>query len=200
MHDAILHFRANSDRVREIGGLYDALSDLTTSIVDASDLLRSQIVMTVSALDHYIHEITRLGMLEIFDGRRIPTDAFLKFQISMETLQATVSAGVSSSLLENEIREKHGYLSFQHPDRIADAIRLFYPSPLWPDVASSLSVSVNDVKTRLKLIVERRNKIAHEADMDPTYPGARWPITVHDVQTTIDFIEKVCNSIHSIIT
>lgn len=200
MHDALQHFRANSDRVREIGGLYDALSDLTTSIVDASDLLRSQIVMTVSALDYYIHEITRIGMLEIFDGKRIPTDAFLKFQISMETLQATVSAGVSSSLLENEIREKHGYLSFQHPDRIADAIRLFYPSPLWPDVASNLSVSVNDVKTRLKLIVERRNKIAHEADMDPSYPGARWPITEHDVQTTIDFIEKVCESIHSIIT
>ena len=131
---------------------------------------------------------------------RIPTDAFLKFQISMETLQATVSAGVSSSLLENEIREKHSYLSFQHPDRIGDAVRLFYPLPLWPSVALSLSLSVNDVKTRLKLIVERRNKIAHEADMDPSYPGTRWPITKYDVQTTINFIENVCESIHSIIT
>jgi len=133
-------------------------------------------------------------------GREPPTEAFLKFQISIETLQLTISAGVSSSLLENEIREKHSYLSFQHPDRIADAIRLFYPSPLWPDVASILSTPVNDVKTRLKLIVERRNKIAHEADMDPSYPGTRWPITKHDVQTTINFIEKLCESIHSIIT
>lgn len=199
MHDTIQRFRTNISRVKEIGGLYEALSGLTTSIVDASDLLRSQIVMTVSALDHYIHEITRLGMLEIFDGKRTPTDAFLKFQISIETLQLTVSAGVSSSLLENEIREKHSYLSFQHPDRIADAIRLFYPSPLWPEVASNLSIPVNDVKTQLKLIMERRNKIAHEADMDPSYPGARWPITKHDVQATISFIEKLCDSIHSII-
>jgi len=200
MYKTIQHFRANISRVKEIGGLYDALSGLTTSIIDASDLLRSQIVMTVSALDHYIHEITRFGMLEIFDGKRTPTEAFLKFQISIETLQLTISAGVSSSLLENEIREKHSYLSFQHPDRIADATRLFYPSPLWPDVASILSTPVNDVKTRLKLIVERRNKIAHEADMDPSYPGTRWPITKHDVQTTINFIEKLCESIHSIIT
>ena len=51
MHDTIQHFRANLSRVKEIGGLYDALSGLTTSIIDASDLLRSQIVMTVSALD-----------------------------------------------------------------------------------------------------------------------------------------------------
>ena len=57
MLNAKQHFKANIDRVNEIGGLYDALSGLTTSIIDASDLLRSQIVMTVSALDHYVHEI-----------------------------------------------------------------------------------------------------------------------------------------------
>lgn len=201
MLNARQHFKANINRVKEIGGLYEALSGLTTSIIDASDLLRSQIVMSVSALDHYIHEVTRHGMLEIFDGKRSPTDAFLKFQVSMETLQQlTALAGASRALLENEIREKHSYLSFQHPDRIGDAIRLFYSLPLWPDVASSLSLPVNDVKTRLKLIVERRNKIAHEADMDPSYPGTRWPITRHDIQTTINFIENVCESIHSIIT
>lgn len=201
MLNAIQNFKDNINRVKEIGGLYDALSGLTTFILDASDLLRSQIVMTVSALDHYIHEVTRHGMLEIFDGKRNPTDAFLKFQVSMETLQqVTVSSGASRALIENEILEKHSYLSFRHPDRIGDAIRLFYPSPLWPDVASSLSLSVDDIKTRLKLIVERRNKIAHEADIDPSYPRTRWPITKYDVQTTIKFIESVCESIHSIIT
>ncbi|MFH0924330.1 MAG: HEPN domain-containing protein [bacterium] len=200
MLNSIQHFKTNINRVKEIGGLYDALSGLTTSIIDASDLLRSQIVMTVNALDHYIHEVTRHGMLEIFDGNRSPTDAFLKFQVSMETLQQlSVSLGASRALLENEIREKHSYLSFQHPDKIGDAIRLFYSPPLWPEVASSLSFSVNDVKTTLKLIVERRNKIAHEADMDPSYPGTRWPITKNDVQMTINFIENVCESIHSTI-
>ena len=200
MLNAKQHFDTNIGRVKEIGGLYDALSGLTTSIIDASDLLRSQIVMAVSAVDHYIHEVARLGMLEIFDGKRNPTDAFLRFQVSMVTLQQiSVSSGSSRILLENEIREKHSYLSFQHPDKIADAIRLFYPDPLWPSVATSLSTSVDDVKTRLKLIVERRNKIAHEADMDPSFPSARWPITKQDVQSTIDFIEKICGAIHAII-
>ena len=56
--------------------------------LDLTDLLRSQIVMVVSALDHYIHEITRIGMLEVYDGKRPQTPAFLRFQVKMEaTLQ-----------------------------------------------------------------------------------------------------------------
>ncbi len=121
MNNAIQHFRENINRVKELGGLFDALSNLTTSAVDATDLLRAQIIMSVSALDHYIHEITRIGMLEIFDGRRNPTDPFLKFQVSMNVVQNTITSGAASGWLENEIREKHSYLSFQHPDRIADA-------------------------------------------------------------------------------
>ena len=200
MDEAINHFRVNISRVKEIGGLYEALSNLTTSIVDSTDLLRTQIVMTVSALDHYIHEITRKGILEIYAGTRPPTETYSKFQVSMETLQGVTSGGSGPMLLENEIHEKHSYLSFQHPDKIADAIRLFFVKPLWKEVADRVAMPTNDVKNRLKLIIERRNKIAHEADMDPSYPGVRWPITKADVLGTISFIEKICNEIHFIVT
>ena len=55
MLSAIQQLRENMDRVRAFGGLYEALGQLTTPIVDATDLLRMQSVMAVSALDHYIH-------------------------------------------------------------------------------------------------------------------------------------------------
>ena len=101
---------------------------------------------------------------------------------------------------EMGIREKHGYLAFQHPDRVADAVRLFSSCELWPSVASQLGMTVQDVKTRLRLIVERRNKIAHEADLDPSFPGSRWPISPSDSANTVDFITDVCEAIHSIVT
>ena len=50
MQSAIQQFRENIERVRVIGGLYEALGHLTTPAVDAGDLLRTQIVMAVSAL------------------------------------------------------------------------------------------------------------------------------------------------------
>lgn len=199
MQNAIDILMDNIRRVKELGGLYNAITTLTTSVVDATDLLRAQIVMCVSALDFYIHSVTLIGVLDIYDGRRNPTDAYLKFQVSMSTHQGQAAVPDIRNLLENEIREKHSYLSFQYPDRIADALRLFYPNKIWLEIASLMSMDVTDAKNQLKLIIERRNKIVHEADMDPSYPGIRWPISISDVNTTVDFIEKLCKTIHTLI-
>ena len=202
MLNSIEYFRANIERANLLGGLHEALSHLTTSAIDSTDLLRAQIVLAVSALDYYIHEITRVGMLEVCAGARPKTNAFLRFQITMDSAMTGLACGGGTSWFETEIREKHGYLSFQFPDKIADAIRLFSSCELWPSVASKLGITVQDVKNRLTLIVDRRNKIAHEADLDPSYPGipgTRWPISPADVASAIDFIEEVCEAIHAIV-
>ena len=177
-----------------------ALSRLTTHAIDTTDILRAQILLTVSALDHYIHEITRLGMIEVFNGTRLSTSAFLRFQVSIDAAMQGLKISGGSSWFEGEIREKHGYLPFQQPDKIADAIRLFSSCELWPSVASSFGMSSKEVKDRLRLIVERRNKISHEADLDPSYPGSRWPISHSDVENTVKFIEELCEKIHSLVT
>ena len=200
MLSAIQQFRENMERVRAIGGLYEALHQLTPPAVDATDLLRTQIVMAVSALDHYIHEVTRLGMVEIYNGVRPSTHAFLRFQVTMDAALTGLHGTSGSAWLETEIREKHGYLAFQHPDRIADAVRLFSPCTLWPSVASHLGTTDQDVRNELRLIVDRRNKITHEADLDPSYPGSRWPISRSDSIRAVDFIQNICEAIHSVVT
>ena len=199
MHNAIQQFRLNIERVRSLGGLYSALSWLTTPVVDTTDILRAQIVLAVSALDHYVHDLTRLGMIEVFNGLRPPTNAFRRFQVTIDAAMIGLMSRGGNSWFEEEIREKHGYLAFQHPDKIADAIRLFSPCELWPSIASRFGLSVQDVKNRLQLIVERRNKIAHEADLDPSYPGIRWPISHSDAENTVKFIEDLCEQIHSLV-
>ena len=92
----------------------------------------------------------------------------------------------------------HSWQSFQHPHKLADAIRLMSPVKLWEAVGIELGIPPKDVKTRLKLIVDRRNQIAHEADLDPTNPGARWPINALLVDDTVDFIEKVGDAIYEV--
>ena len=80
MQAAIDQFRRNIQRVRNLGAIYQALSAQTTQALDLSDLLRSELVMAVSALDHYIHELVRLGMLEAYQGNRVQTDASCGFK------------------------------------------------------------------------------------------------------------------------
>jgi hypothetical protein len=100
--------------------------------------------------------------------------------------------------LDQAIREAHGWLSFQHPDKIADAIRFMSNVRLWEQVASELGMTSRAVRAQLGAIIDRRNKIAHEADMDPTNPGYRWPINEVLVQDATDFIARIAQAIFTV--
>ncbi len=201
MIDILEQFRENIERVRSLGGLYNVLSQQATTPLDLTDLLRSQIVLVVIALDHFMHEITRVGMLEVYSGKRPQTPAFLCFQVTMEAaLQGITTVQGNEGWLDEEIRKKHGYLAFQHPDRIADAIRLFSPCRLWMSIASELNLEIEDVKTELQLIVDRRNQIAHEADLDSRTPGQnRWTISSSDTERIINFIQDIGEAVYAVV-
>ncbi len=201
MLSPIEQFRENMTRVKTLGGLHQAFDQQTTPAVDLSDLLRAQIVMIASALDHYIHEITRVGMLEVYDGVRPQTNAFLRFQVTMNATMTGISKPSENDWFDREIRDKHGHQAFQHPDNIANAVRLFSSCELWRSVASELNLTDQDIKNRIRAIVNRRNQIVHEADLDPSYPGTgnRWPISPSDVTSASDFIQNVCEAIHTVV-
>jgi len=249
MQSALDQFRISISRVRDLIALHNSVKAQATGALDVSDMLRAALVLAVSALDYYVHEVVTLGMLEIHRGQRSePTpsanttkSAFSRFKVSLggarqERLAAidiaswleteieqthgyaflqqsyTVAAlipAISSSVvnrlnnasgLEDEIRERLGYESFQQPDKIADAIRYISDKNLWDEVANKISRRPEDIKQQLNSIVDRRNKIAHEADIDPTFNiGNRWNIDEVLVGDAVDFIEQIVESIHQVL-
>lgn len=199
MITAITQFRANIVYLRNIAHLYTSIKSITTSAVDLSDFLRAGIVMSVSTLDHYIHEITRLGIIESFEGIRVITPALRKFPVSLDGAIQGIQTVGNSAWIDSEIRARHSYLSFQQPEKIADAIKLISQIRLWESLSTSMSMPASDIMRQIKLIVDRRNKIAHEADLDPSFPGTRWPISIQNLTTTIDFVENLCENIHVLI-
>ena len=52
------------------------------------------------------------------------------------------------------------------------------------------------VKVRLTAIINRRNQIAHEADLDPTNPGNRWPIDNILTEDALDYIDRMVHAIY----
>ena len=198
MLSAIQQFRGNMLRTRELGRLAAAIAKITTPAIDVSDLWRSQIVLGVSALDHFVHELTRLGMIETAQGKRPKTDAFVRFQIPLGAVDDGLAGQAHELWLGEAIRDKHSWLSFQHPDKIAEAVRLMSPIKLWEEVGKMVALPGQDVKARLELVVDRRNKIAHEADMDPTNPGFRWPINEAMASNALGFIDLVAEAIFDV--
>ncbi len=194
-----LQFNENLIRVRELGALADAVNGLTTSVIDVSDLWRAQVVLVVSAFDNFVHDITRVGMIECAKGLRPKTDAYLRFELPLSATDLGIAGTAHEVWIGETVRQKHSWQSFQDPDKVADAIRLVTPIRLWEEVGRELSLTPADVKTRLKLIVDRRNKIAHEADLDPASPGFRWAIDKLQASETVDFIESLANAIYKFV-
>ena len=197
MKAALEQFEQNLTRARNLVGLSASLSSLTTQAVDTTDLLRAALILSVSALDHFVHEFTRIGMLDVHAQAKPGTPAYVEFKVSLSSAQEAL-ADESSSWLDREIRKTHGWLSFQHPDKIANAIRLVSTVDLWQAVALRRNEDVKATKAQLGAIVDRRNKIAHEADLDPGNPGERWPIDRPLVEEAIDFIESTIRAIYEV--
>ncbi|MEQ8997900.1 MAG: HEPN domain-containing protein [Coleofasciculus sp. B1-GNL1-01] len=249
MQSALDQFRISIVRVRELISLHNSVKAQSTTALDLSDILRAALVLAVSALDYYIHEVVTLGMLEIHRGQRSEPNpprnssqsAFSRFQVSLggarqerliamdiaswleneiqqsqgssflqqshtvSALLPVISSGIlnrlnNASWLEDKVRERLSYQSFQQPEKIADAIRLISDKKLWEEVAQKFGRSAKDVKQQLSAIVDRRNKIAHEADIDPTYNiGSRWYIDEILVSDAVNFVEQVIETIHQIL-
>jgi len=200
MNRAIDQFNINIETVKHLGVIYSAFENHLTPAVDLSDILRSEIVLAVSALDCFVHDLVRIGMSKIFEESGGGPQAFLNFSISVQSVKRIIDAATTDEqkyYFEKEIRRLHG--TFQSSDNISQALSLIGIKRIWNKVGDSLFVSSDDVRNHLDLIVDRRNKIAHESDIDPSLNiGVRYPIDSVMVDDSIDFIEKIANSLYSI--
>lgn len=191
MQTALDVFRKGMQRTRALHALHGSFASQVTAAIDLADILRAEVVLAVSALDYFVHELTRMGMLECWSGARVQTDAFLRYQLPLSAVPSLGSPLTAQQTFNSEIRAKHSFQSFQHPERIAYAIRLFSGVKLWEQVGSELGRPPQQIKSSLTLIIDRRNKIAHEDDADPSYPGQRWPIDRSMVEAIFDEIETI---------
>jgi len=205
MQKAFEQFDSNIKAVKEMDALYQHLvSDLKLPN-DLSDILRSQLVYAISALDKLIHELVRIGMLQAFVNERIKTSKFNGFSISLETYNniQSVSQQQPDTLLletpayffEQEIIVKHKYLAFQEPDKIADALSFIWEEKQkWQKIALLFDSSDDEIKKKLKTVVSRRNQIVHEADID-LQTNLRNNIDENDVKEAVEFVFRLGENI-----
>jgi hypothetical protein len=122
MQSALDQFRISISRVRDLISLHNSVKVQATGTLDVSDMLRAALVLSISALDYYVHEVVTLGMLEIHLGRRpepisaanTTQSAFSRFQVSLGgARQDRLTAINIASWLENELQlnqqEPHTY-------------------------------------------------------------------------------------------
>lgn len=213
MQQAIDTFKQNIESVKQLDIIYQYLQNqqIHNNNIDLSELLRAEIVLAVSALDNFISDVLRIGIVDTFDGTRtIPhelKETFNKFQVDMEVLLQIISAQSQQeklAILGNYITKINEKRPYQTTKQIEEALALLGIKQLWTKVSNELSmngtiISPDHVKRYYATIIFDRNKIAHEADIDPLTRNKR----NRDRETTfqaIIFLEKFCNAVFKIVT
>lgn len=189
--------------------LHAYLARNVSAVVHPEEILRAEWVARLSALDLYIHELVAQRMVHIFEGRLPATPAYLQFKVPTETLDrirhaaTTVEASMAFDL---EVRSQLSRATFQHPDNIADAVRQCSTVQLWNEVAVNLGATqqnkidmARNIRTNLSLMVARRNKIAHEGDLQPTISRDPWPISQADLSFVATQIESIVRAIDCVV-
>lgn len=199
MNNALNAFNTLMQQTDTAKGLYCYLEDQKVPI-DASDLLRWQWVLAVSALDKYIHDIVRIGMIQIFKGTRNITGKYKTFCIDMLQLENIKNASFPENEFEKIIVLKHGFLAFQNPKNITDALSYIWDeSHKWEAISKKMKTQITsqDLITKLNNIVLRRNQIVHEGDSIPcVIPLTQQAINKSDVEEVISFISEVAEAIY----
>lgn len=195
-------FCANMRDADALTGIYDYLTKTVSAPISFDDLLRSKIVYSVSAFDKLIHDRIRIGMVQIFLGKRPSTPKYLAEPIPLEVAQelATSAAPPPELIFEQAIRAKHKTLSFQDPDKVSDGLSYIWnESQKWQRISAGLGMNEKTAKTTLRLIAARRNAIVHEADMDPL-TGAKQTISSGECDAVADFLLRLGTEISHLVT
>jgi hypothetical protein len=130
MLNSLTTFRQNISQARDLTALFDFLSASVASPFPYDDLLRSQIVYSVSAFDKLIHDLVRIGMVAIFTEGRPSTPKYHNEPITLEMHVSLVGATMPPKeiLFEREIVRKLAIVAYQEPTRVADGTQLYLGS------------------------------------------------------------------------
>ncbi len=169
IEDIESHFNETLERIR-IQLVVECDLSAGGKAEEGAEILRSQVVFVESAYDYFLHELIRLGVLNIFAGEW-PEDgsAYLELQLSLGVLKKALSCSEVEDWLTDWITDKYSHVTLMD-----------YPS--LKDICGLLGISVKEVadlafyrfgsdvdteqmlENELHSLYQRRNQIAHQSD------------------------------------
>lgn len=198
MFNALRLFEKNITESSQLVALFEYTNEHLPNM-NFDDLLRAHFVHAVSAFDKLLHDIIKIGMLEIFQERRQTTPKYLSEGISLEIHNKISKATIPPKeyYFESEVTKKLSYMSFQDPNKVADGLSLIWIEPhKWQVIANDMGVEMSKARTTLKTISTRRNQIVHEADINMA-TGKKYSIEKDETVNVANFILSCGNSIYN---
>lgn len=163
------------------------------------DILRSQIVFLDSAFDFFIHEVTKYGMVQIFQGVWEKTERYNNFTIRLSEISYVLQNPEQENWFLDIVNDSYAEDTFMSSEAVIAQLNLI--GVKWQSVADRAfyeqgsTISTKEkFKNILNSLFKRRNQIVHQADcLHET--GTKIDIKREDVETYIDDVEKIVTAI-----
>lgn len=163
------------------------------------DILRSQIVFLDSALDFFMHEVTKYGMIQIFQGVWAKTERYDNFSIRLGEISDVLRNPEQENWFLDIVNDSYAEDTFMSADSVIGQLNLI--GVKWQSIADrafyeqgSTIPTKDKFKSTLNTLFRRRNQIAHQADcLHET--GAKIDIERETVEKYICDVEKIVSAI-----
>lgn len=204
-----LAFRTNIEYARKMVVAGQSLAAFQSPVFDIGDFYRAAWVQAVSALDHWFHEVLyrRVAELAVQDSPGMPYQ-LTNFELPLKKVEE-VRHGTTTlaDAVSEHVKAKWSNAALQNPRKISEALKLVTEENIWAKAAAQINewhhgrtaMTEQALKKQYMAIAERRNKIAHEADLVDGSLEQRRGITDAEVNDAIDWIERIALAIAKVI-
>lgn len=162
---------------------------------EGENIWRSQIVFLESALDFFMHELTKYGLCEIHAGSWNSTVKYENIMVHMGVVEAAMRDRDSDAWFLDFINDTYGTVTMASWDTVKDQISLLgmdvmqiAKDAFWEQGSSEKPR--DKMKRRLNSLFQRRNMIAHQSDRRHA-DAQKEPISREAVEEFIADVEKI---------
>jgi hypothetical protein len=199
-------FMTNLSYARRMVKAGRMLTPFRSPTIDIDDFYRAAWVQAVAALDHWLHEevLRRVAELTLQDSPSMPPQ-LQRYELPLHRVEAVRRGEVTlSEAVVEHLRDKLAVQALQHPGKIAEVLKLVTEKKVWYEAAGCINkeffqgrTTFNEktLRSRYLEITQRRNKIAHDADLIDGDLKQRRPIDEAEVTDAIDWIERIALAI-----
>lgn len=188
------HFQENISAVR---GQFEVAEELVQGgrTEEGENIWRSQIVFLESALDFFMHELTKYGLCEIHAGNWNSTVKYENIMVRMGVVETAMRDRDSDAWFLDFIDDTYGTVTMASWDTVKDQISLLgmdvmqiAKDAFWEQGSSEKPR--DKMKRRLNSLFQRRNMIAHQSDRRHA-DAQKEPISRETVEEFIADVEKI---------
>jgi hypothetical protein len=193
------HFKENITAIIDQFNVADKLLE-EERIAESENIWRAQIVFLESALDFYLHELTKYGLSEIFSGNWKKTTKYDNLEVKMKIIEPALKAREDTDWFLEFVNNYYKSITMASYESVCEQLKLlgidikevadkaFY-------VQGSTEKTEVKLKRRLNELFSRRNVIAHQSDRAHAN-AQKESITKEVVQEFISDINKIVKAIN----